>query len=65
MLETENLAALGIDSGHHMLDGAILAGGIHGLKNQQDRIAVGRVVQLLQGAQFGHLVLKELLVLFL
>ena len=35
MLEAEYLAALRIDAGHHVLDGAILSGRIHRLKNQQ------------------------------
>jgi hypothetical protein len=35
MLETKDLAALGIDSGHHMFDGAVLSGGVHGLEDQQ------------------------------
>ena len=40
LLEAENLAALRIDPGHHVLDGAVLAGGVHRLKDQQDGIAV-------------------------
>ena len=47
LFETENLAALRIDAGHHVPDSAILAAGVHPLKNQQQRIAVGRVVQVL------------------
>jgi hypothetical protein len=42
MLETEYLASLWIDSRHDVLDGAVLSGGIHGLKNQQHGKAVGR-----------------------
>src|SRR5579863_8802585 len=34
MFETEHLAALRIDPGHHMLDHAILAGSVHGLEDQ-------------------------------
>ncbi len=41
MLEAEDLAALRVDAGHHMLDGAVFAGRVHGLENQQDGIAVG------------------------
>ena len=48
MLEAEYLAALRIDAGHDVPDGAILAGGVHGLKNQQHRVAVGCVVKSLQ-----------------
>ena len=50
LLETANLAAFGIDPGHDVLDGAVLAGSVHSLKNQQQRIAVGRVVKALQRA---------------
>ena len=48
LFETENLTALRIDPGHDVPDGAVLAGGVHRLKNQQQRIAVGRVVKALQ-----------------
>lgn len=41
MFEAEYLAALRIDSGHHVLDGAIFSRRIDRLKNQQDGIAVG------------------------
>jgi hypothetical protein len=51
LFETENLAALRIDSGHDVPDGAVLSGRVHPLKNQQQRIAVRRVVKLLQRAQ--------------
>ena len=51
LFEAENLAALRIDAGHDVPDGAVLAGGVHRLKNQQQRIAVGRVVKALQRAQ--------------
>ena len=45
MLEAEHLAALRVDAGHDVLDGAVLAGRIHGLEDQQHRVAVGRVQQ--------------------
>ena len=48
LFETENLAALRIDPGHDVPDGPVLAGCVHPLKNQQQRIAVGGVVKLLQ-----------------
>jgi len=51
LFETENIAAFGIDSRHDVPDGAVLAGSVQGLKNQQQGIAVGRVVELLQRAQ--------------
>src|SRR5260370_28536847 len=40
MFEAENLAALWVDARHHVLDDAVLAGRIHRLENQQQRIAV-------------------------
>ncbi len=43
LLEAENLAALGIDTGHHVLDGAILARGIHRLENHQEGISVAGI----------------------
>jgi len=51
LFEAEDLAALRIDPGHNVPDGAVLAAGIHPLKNQQQRIAVGRVMKPLQQAQ--------------
>ena len=41
LFETEDLAALRIDPGYHVPDGAVLAGSIDPLKNQ--RTAIGRV----------------------
>ena len=52
MFEAEDLAALRIDAGHDVLDGAVLAGGIHGLENQEQRILVVGVKQALLLAQF-------------
>ena len=51
MLEAEHLAALRIDAGHDVLDRAVLARRVHRLKNQQQRIAVVRVEQILPLAQ--------------
>jgi hypothetical protein len=48
MFEAGNFATLWIDPGHDVPDSAVLAGGVHPLKNQQQRIAVGCVVKLLQ-----------------
>ncbi len=65
MFEAEHLAALRIDAGHDVLDGAVLSGGVHGLKNQQQCIAVVGVEETLQLAEFLNLVVETLLVLFL
>ena len=59
VLETEHLAALGIDARHHVLDGAILAGRVHRLENQQQRIPVGRVQHVLLGAEVEDVFRKE------
>src|SRR4029453_8506587 len=47
-LEGVHLAALRIDSGHHVLDRAILAGGVHRLKGEEDGPAVLRVEPVLE-----------------
>ena len=65
MLEAVDLAALRIDAGHDVLDGAVFAGGVHGLKNQQQRIAVVGVQQVLQIAQVFDVPGEHLFVLFL
>ena len=59
MFEAEHLAALRIDAGHHVPDGAVLPGRVHGLKNQQHRIAVGRIEKPLQLTQLLHLLFEE------
>src|SRR6185437_1838993 len=61
----EHLAALRIDAGHHVLDRAILPRCVHGLKDQQDGVAVGGVEQLLQGAQLGDVLCQELVIVLL
>ncbi len=48
LLEAGNLAPLRIDAGHDVPNGSIFAGGVHALKDQQQRVAVGSVVQVLQ-----------------
>ncbi len=63
MLEAEDLAALRIDARHHVPDGAVFSGRVHRLKDQQQGIAVGRVVQLLQGAQLRNVLCQQLLIM--
>ena len=48
LLEAEDLTALRVDAGHHVADGAVLAGGIHRLEHDQHRVAVVGVEQLLR-----------------
>jgi hypothetical protein len=59
------MAPLGVDPGHDVTDGAFLACSIHALEYQQQRIAVGCVVQALKRTQFLDMTLKELFVPFL
>ena len=47
VLEAEYLAALRVDSRHDVLDAAVLTGCVHGLENEQQRVAVGGVQQFL------------------
>ena len=65
MLEAEHLAALRIDTGHDVPDRAVLACRIHGLKHQQDGVAVGRVEKLLLGTEARDVVAQKLLILLL
>ena len=51
LFETENLTAFRIDSGHDVTDGAVLAGRVHPLKNQQQGVAAGCVIDALSRAQ--------------
>jgi folylpolyglutamate synthase/dihydropteroate synthase len=62
--EAAHLAALWIDTEHDVSDGAVLAGSVHGLKNDQQRIAVVGVMEALQVAEFFNMFLENLLVLF-
>ena len=50
LLEVEHLAARRIDAGEQGVDRAVLAGGVHGLEDQQQRMAVLRVEQPLLAA---------------
>src|SRR5580698_8893793 len=51
MLEAEHLASLWIDPGHHMPDRTIFPGRVHRLKDQQDGVTVGCIMQPLQLAK--------------
>src|SRR5580700_106975 len=65
LFEAENLATLRIDPGHYMPDGPVLATCVHPLKNKQQRIAVGRIMEPLQRTQFGNMCFQEFLIPFL
>ena len=62
MLEAVHLAALRIDARHDVPNRAVLPGRIHGLKNQQDRIAVRGVEQFLLGTESLDVLVQEILV---
>ena len=47
-LEGVGLDALGVHAGHDVLDGGVLAGGVHGLEDEQHGVAVLRVHFLLE-----------------
>jgi len=59
LFETGNLAALRIDPGHDVPDDAVLTSRVHPLKYQQQRIAVGRVVKVLQRAQLLNVLFRS------
>ena len=52
----------GFTPGHDVRDHPILAGGIHGLENQQHGVTAGRVQKLLLGAQLLDVILEDGLV---
>src|SRR5262249_9727581 len=60
-----DVASLRVDAGHDVFDGAIFAGGIHGLKNQEQRPAVLRVKFFLVFRQQFFAVLQSFLGVFL
>ena len=60
-LEGEHLAALRIHPGHDVLDGAVLAGGVHRLENQQQRPAVLGIEFGLQLGQLFDVLLLQFL----
>ena len=61
MLEAVDLAALGIDARHDVLDRAVLAGGVHRLEDDQDRPAIGGVEPVLGLGQRGDVLREHLL----
>ena len=45
-LEAEDLGGLGIEAAHHVLDRAVLPGGVHRLEHEQQRVLILRVENL-------------------
>ena len=64
LLEAEDLAALGIDAGHDMLDGPVLSRRVHGLENQEQGVAVVGVKEALEGPELLNVFLEDFFVLF-
>ena len=65
LFEAEHFAALRIKPGHDVADGTVLAARIHSLKNQQQSIAVGGVMQILQRARSRDVLGQELFITLL
>ncbi len=65
VLEAEHLAALRVDAGHHVPDRPVLAGGVHGLEDQQHGVPVAGIEHLLLLAELADGVLQQLLVVVL
>jgi len=64
-LERNHVAAGRIDAGEHRANGAVLARGVHGLENQQQRIAIVRIEHLLQLGDLGNTFRQPALALLL
>ena len=60
LLEAEDLAALGVDPGHDVLDRAVLAGRVHRLEDDQHRVAVVGVEQVLGLGQVREVLVEDL-----
>ena len=60
LLEREDLAALRIDAGEDVLDGAVLPGRIRGLQHDQHRMRVGRIEPLLRVREIGDVLAQDL-----
>ena len=65
LFKTEYFATLWIDARHDVPNGAIFAGAVHALEDQQQRIAMRCVVKLLQRTQLLNVLFKKLLILLL
>ncbi len=65
LFETEDFAALRVNAGHYVPDGAILARRVHPLKHQQQGIAAGGVVEVLQRTQSRDVLVQEFLIALL
>lgn len=57
--ERGNLAALGIEAGHDMFDGAVFTGGVHGLEDEEDGPTVVGVELVLERGKMSDAVLEH------
>lgn len=62
VLKAEYLAALRVHTRHDMADSAVFARGVHGLKNQQQCVAVRCIEQALLLAELFDLVLQRFVI---
>ena len=58
LFEAEDLTAFQINPGHDVPDGTVLTGRIHSLKDQQQSVAVGCIVKVLQRAQLSNMLFQ-------
>src|SRR5208282_4226689 len=63
--EAEDLATLRIDARHDVFDGAVLARGVHRLKNQQQRVAAVGIKQTLPRTHLPGVRFEQFLVMLL
>jgi hypothetical protein len=64
LFEAEDLATGGIGSGEDVLDGSILAGGVHTLENKEQRVTVVRIKKALIMIQTFYMFLENLFIVF-
>ena len=62
LFEAGDVAALRVNAGHDVADGAVFASGVHGLEDEENGVATGGVVQALQVAERIDLGLEEFFV---
>jgi hypothetical protein len=65
LFEAEDFTSLWIDPGHDVPNGAIFAGSVHALEDEQERMAVGCIVKLLQCAEILHVFFKQFVIVLL
>jgi hypothetical protein len=61
LLKAEDLATLGVDAGHHVLDGAIFASRVHGLEHHEHCVAIVRPQTFLRLRKALEVLLQDVL----